>query len=65
MNTLEHPTVGEFVAEDFRTAAVFSKYGIDFCCKGNRTIEQEKNTVFPPLLLKIKERKVNIKRFGN
>ena len=29
------------------------------------TIEQEKNTVFPPLLLKIKERKVNIKRFGN
>ncbi|RAV30286.1 iron-sulfur cluster repair di-iron protein [Sinomicrobium soli] len=30
--------IGEFVAEDFRTAAVFSKYGIDFCCKGHRTI---------------------------
>lgn len=39
MNVLEQPTIGEYVAKDFRTAAVFSKYGIDFCCKGNRTIE--------------------------
>ncbi|MBR9757222.1 MAG: iron-sulfur cluster repair di-iron protein [Algicola sp.] len=31
--------IGSFVAEDYRTAAVFSKYGIDFCCKGHRTIE--------------------------
>lgn len=30
--------IGQFVAEDFRTAAVFSKYGIDFCCKGDRTL---------------------------
>ena len=40
MNVLEQPTIGEFVAKDFRSAAVFSKYGIDFCCKGNRTIEE-------------------------
>lgn len=40
MNTLEQLTVGEYVANDFRTAALFSKYGIDFCCKGNRTIEE-------------------------
>lgn len=32
--------IGQFVAEDFRTAAVFNKYGIDFCCKGDRTIEE-------------------------
>ena len=32
--------IGQFVAEDFRTAAVFSKYGIDFCCKGDRTVEE-------------------------
>jgi regulator of cell morphogenesis and NO signaling len=31
--------IGQFVADDFRTAAVFNKYGIDFCCKGNKTIE--------------------------
>lgn len=33
-------TIGEIVAEDFRTAAVFSEYGIDFCCKGHRTLEE-------------------------
>lgn len=30
--------IGAMVAEDFRTAAIFKKYGIDFCCKGGRTI---------------------------
>ena len=32
--------IGQFVAEDYRTAAVFSKYKIDFCCNGNRTIQE-------------------------
>ncbi|HEY6871856.1 MAG TPA: iron-sulfur cluster repair di-iron protein [Geobacteraceae bacterium] len=27
-------TIGEIVAGDFRTAGVFEKYGIDFCCGG-------------------------------
>lgn len=40
MEVLEKLTIGEYVAKDFRTAAIFSKYGIDFCCKGNRTIEE-------------------------
>lgn len=40
METLEKNTIGDFVARDFRTAAIFSKYGIDFCCKGHRTIEE-------------------------
>ncbi|REC60750.1 iron-sulfur cluster repair di-iron protein [Chryseobacterium pennae] len=32
--------IGNIVAEDFRTAAIFKRYGIDFCCKGGRTIEE-------------------------
>lgn len=40
MNIQEKTTIGDFVAQDFRTAAIFSKYGIDFCCKGQRTIEE-------------------------
>lgn len=32
--------VGEVVAEDYRAAAIFQKYGIDFCCKGNISIDQ-------------------------
>lgn len=32
--------IGQFVAADFRTAAVFNKYGIDFCCKGDRTVDE-------------------------
>jgi regulator of cell morphogenesis and NO signaling len=32
--------IGEIVAKDFRTAAIFKKHGIDFCCKGGRTIEE-------------------------
>jgi regulator of cell morphogenesis and NO signaling len=43
METLSKDTqkqIGQFVADDYRTASVFSKYGIDFCCKGHRTIEE-------------------------
>jgi len=40
MENLKNRTIGSFVAEDFRTAAVFSKYRIDFCCKGNRTVSE-------------------------
>lgn len=32
--------IGELVAQDYRTAEVFSKYGIDFCCKGGLTLEE-------------------------
>ncbi|GAA4296096.1 iron-sulfur cluster repair di-iron protein [Aestuariibaculum suncheonense] len=47
MSTITQKQVGEFVAEDFRTAAVFTQYGIDFCCRGNRTLEDvcEKNAI--------------------
>ena len=38
MTILEDQIIGELVAQDYRTASVFKKYGIDFCCQGNRTI---------------------------
>jgi regulator of cell morphogenesis and NO signaling len=38
MNIQENQIIGELVAQDYRTAAVFKKYGIDFCCQGNRSI---------------------------
>jgi regulator of cell morphogenesis and NO signaling len=33
-------TVGELVACDYRTAAVFERFGIDFCCGGRRTLAE-------------------------
>lgn len=38
MDIQEDTIVGELVAKDYRTAAVFKKHGIDFCCNGNRTL---------------------------
>lgn len=38
MNITEQKVIGELVAEDYRAAEVFAKYGIDFCCKGNLTL---------------------------
>ena len=38
MNIQENQIIGELVANDYRTASVFKKYNIDFCCQGNRTI---------------------------
>jgi len=36
----ENQIIGELVAKDYRTASVFKKYSIDFCCQGNRTIQE-------------------------
>lgn len=38
MNINETSIIGQLVANDYRTASVFKKHGIDFCCQGNRTI---------------------------
>lgn len=40
MSITEESIVGELVAKDYRTAAVFKQNKIDFCCNGNRTITQ-------------------------
>ena len=35
---LDSATVGQIVAADFRAAAVFERFGIDFCCSGRRLL---------------------------
>ena len=37
---LEEKKVGEFVTQDYRTAHLFTKYGIDFCCGGKKTLKE-------------------------
>lgn len=43
METLHQNTqkqIGEFVADDFRTAVIFAKHKIDFCCNGNKSVQE-------------------------
>ena len=42
MKTIDwkHTSVGQIVADDFAAASVFKKYGIDFCCHGEVTLEK-------------------------
>ncbi len=40
MNISKETTIGDIVAQDYRTASVFKNNGIDFCCNGNRTIAE-------------------------
>jgi len=37
---LKNKTIAELVASDFRTANVFKRHGIDFCCSGKRTLAE-------------------------
>ena len=46
MEQYNSQTIKEIVTQNFRAAAVFEKYSLDFCCKGGRTITdacREKN----------------------
>ncbi|MEC7772127.1 MAG: iron-sulfur cluster repair di-iron protein [Bacteroidota bacterium] len=40
MNDTLEKSIGQLVAEDYRTAQVFKAHKIDFCCKGNRTLTE-------------------------
>ena len=40
MNLSYQNSVAETVANDYRTAAIFEKYGIDFCCHGQISIDE-------------------------
>ena len=35
----ETAQIGNIVAKDYRSASIFRKYGIDFCCGGGKTLE--------------------------
>lgn len=39
-NTYNKITIGEIVANDFRAASVFKNNHLDFCCGGNKTLEE-------------------------
>lgn len=54
MNNTMEKTIGQMVAEDYRTAQVFKNHKIDFCCKGNRSIQEvaEKNNLNVDVLLR-------------
>lgn len=40
MNNTMEKTIGQMVAEDYRIAQVFKNHKIDFCCRGNRSIQE-------------------------
>jgi regulator of cell morphogenesis and NO signaling len=40
MTATPDTTIREIVAADYRTAAIFQRHGLDFCCNGCRTIDQ-------------------------
>lgn len=52
--SISDKTIGEIVADDYRTASVFEKHGIDFCCGGKvalSTICREKG-IDPVVILR-------------
>ncbi|MCB9426521.1 MAG: iron-sulfur cluster repair di-iron protein [Flavobacteriales bacterium] len=40
MDITKENIIGELVARDYRTASIFKKHRIDFCCQGNKTIDE-------------------------
>ena len=40
MKITKEDNIGQLVADDYRMASVFQKHKIDFCCNGNRTIQE-------------------------
>ncbi|MAT55722.1 MAG: iron-sulfur cluster repair di-iron protein [Saprospirales bacterium] len=58
MTVNQNQTVGEIVASDYRAASVFRAHGIDFCCRGGRTIQdvcESKNIPVDTLLGELEE----------
>ncbi len=40
MAEIKEATLAEIVTQNFRAAAIFEKFGLDFCCRGKRSIEE-------------------------
>jgi len=40
VNSLVEKTLAEIVTDDIRTAIVFEEFGLDFCCKGKRSLSE-------------------------
>ena len=40
MEIQNEQTIGQIVAMDYRAATVFQEFGLDFCCGGNKTINE-------------------------
>lgn len=56
IETLDNTTVAQLVAADYRTAEIFKRYGIDFCCGGKKSIAsvcRQKNISAEQLQLEI------------
>ena len=53
MEITKNNIIGELVAENYKTATVFKKHKIDFCCNGNRTISEacEKENINASVLI--------------
>ncbi|MCK9212153.1 MAG: iron-sulfur cluster repair di-iron protein [Ignavibacteriaceae bacterium] len=43
IENIERKTLSEIVTNDFRAAAVFEKYGLDFCCHGKKSLMDAAN----------------------
>ncbi len=42
-------SLGDLVQEDGRTAQVFERFGLDFCCNGRRTLRDAAETQHVPI----------------
>jgi regulator of cell morphogenesis and NO signaling len=57
-------TLSEIVNKDFRTAKIFEKYSMDFCCRGNKTLSEacyEKGLKSAQVLAELKNLETNNK----
>lgn len=53
MKYTENSKIGDIVADNFRTASIFSAENIDFCCHGNRPLSELKNIELTKLLIQL------------